>query len=231
MTQLHHLLKKYENLFQRVVPFNPEKDALLQLDFTAHNPLLNEEMLINTTAFSSYIDTLLSTRYLYGIGGYNEHRMIYSRSRWFDDEEEPRRLHLGIDIWGKARTPIFAPLPGIVHSFAFNNNFGDYGATIILQHQLDGFYFQTLYGHLSLNDIAGLQEGKFIPVGTQFAHFGEPEENGGWPPHVHFQIIREMNQGKGDYPGVCRFSERNQYLLNSPDPDLILHMMQYAVKD
>jgi hypothetical protein len=38
-----------------------------------------------------------------------------------------------------------------------------------------------------------------------------------------------MEFKKGDYPGVCKYSEQRKYLLNCPDPDLILQMMQYAV--
>ncbi|MEJ7685296.1 MAG: peptidoglycan DD-metalloendopeptidase family protein [Segetibacter sp.] len=123
---------------------------------------------------------------------------------------------------------MFAPLGGYVHSFAFNNQYGDYGVTIILHHQLDGVSFNTLYGHLSLIDIAGLQEGQCITRGEAFAHFGQPQENGHWPPHLHFQIVYEMHEKKGDYPGVCKYSEREKYLSNSPDPDAILQMTQYV---
>jgi murein DD-endopeptidase MepM/ murein hydrolase activator NlpD len=122
-----------------------------------------------------------------------------------------------------------APLNGIVHSFAFNNAFGDYGATIILTHNLQGFTFYTLYGHLCLNSIKNLNEGDLIKGGDVFAEFGIPFENGQWPPHLHFQIILDMQGLQGDYPGVCRFSEKESYLENCPNPDLILRMMQYAV--
>lgn len=143
-------------------------------------------------------------------------------------QEEPRRLHLGIDIWGNAGTEIYAPLGGTVHSVAFNDHYGDYGATIILQHQLDGCTFHTLYGHLSLIDIEYLQAGKFISQGELIAHFGKPKENGHWPPHLHFQIIVDMEMKQGDYPGVCKMSEREKYLANCPNPDLILGMMKFA---
>jgi very-short-patch-repair endonuclease len=144
---------------------------------------------------------------------------------------EPRRLHLGIDIWGKPYTRVMAPLDGIVHSFAFNNAYGDYGATIILTHNLEGSTFYTLYGHLSLNSIKNMQEGDVVRKGDVFCEFGIPFENGQWPPHLHFQIIRDMQGMKGDYPGVCRFSERESYLANCPDADLILKMMTFALKD
>jgi hypothetical protein len=52
-----------------------------------------------------------------------------------------------------------SPMNGLVHSFAFNNRLGDYGATIILVHQLIGKSFYTLYGHLSLNSIKNISEG------------------------------------------------------------------------
>ena len=167
---------------------------------------------------------------LYGIGGYNEHRTVYARSRVFDgaSEADSRCIHLGVDIWGKAGTPVAAPLDGTVHSFAFNDAYGDYGATIILEHQINGAQFYTLYGHLSLADLANLNDGDFIVAGKVFAHFGMPEENGQWPPHLHFQIILDMQGKKGDYPGVCSLLERENYLQNCPDPDALLNMIQWA---
>jgi murein DD-endopeptidase MepM/ murein hydrolase activator NlpD len=226
---LYNLLWKYANTYHTVVPFDKAKDKLLAMNFTAENESLTDEILANTAMFSEYInDELKKAKATYGVGGYDEHRTVYSRSKVFDTKDEPRRLHLGIDVWGPAGTPVFAPFGGVVHSVGFNNNFGDYGATIILQHQVDGTSFNTLYGHLSKRDIAGLQEGNYINRGTPFAHFGEPAENGFWPPHLHFQIVENMFEWLGDYPGVCKFSEREKYLANSPDPDVILQMMQYA---
>ncbi|MGZ3951723.1 MAG: peptidoglycan DD-metalloendopeptidase family protein [Flavisolibacter sp.] len=223
-------LKQHSGEFHPVVPFQ-KGDKLLLLDFTENNTELTAEVVENTNLFIRYINSKLSAKgAVYGVGGYNEHRTIYSRSRVFDSPvgSEPRRLHLGIDIWGKPYTKVMAPLDGIVHSFAFNNAFGDYGATIILTHNLEGETFHTLYGHLSLNSIKNIQEGDLIRKGDVFCEFGIPFENGQWPPHLHFQLIIDMEGKKSDYPGVCRYSERQSYLDNCPDPDLILGMMQYA---
>jgi peptidoglycan LD-endopeptidase LytH len=226
------VLKAHGGDFSPVVPF--EKNyRLLLMDFTAANTELTNEILINTNLFIKYINSKLEAAgATYGIGGYDEHRTVYSRSKVFDapDGREPRRLHLGIDVWGKPYTKVMAPMNGIVHSFAFNNAYGDYGATIILTHNLNGFVFHTLYGHLSLNSIKNMQEGDVVRKGDVFCEFGIPFENGQWPPHLHFQIIRDMEDLKGDYPGVCKFSEREKYLSNCPDADLILGMMQYAAK-
>jgi murein DD-endopeptidase MepM/ murein hydrolase activator NlpD len=225
---LNTVLQNHQAAFRRVVPFDAARDRLLQLDFTAANTALTDDILADTDLFSEHIRQQLGSKYRYGIGGYAEHRTIYSRSRRFDEVEEPRRLHLGMDVWGPVNTPIFAPLDGTIHSFCFNNHFGDYGATIILHHVIDDIPFYTLYGHLSVKDINGVKEGDFIRSGTEFAHFGQPKENGYWPPHLHFQIIGNMQGKKGDYRGVCKYSEREKYLLNCPDPDLILQMMKYA---
>lgn len=217
--------------FHRIVPFNSEKDKLVSLDFTAANEELVPGILNDTILFSQWVNNKLEQSHArYGIGGYAEHRTVYSASKVFDGNnqgEEPRRLHLGTDIWGKPNTPVIAPLEGIVHSFAFNNHFGDYGVTIILSHNLQGFSFFTLYGHLSLNSIKNIQEGQRITAGEIFAEFGIPSENGQWPPHLHFQVILDIGNRHGDYPGVCKYSEKEKWLANSPDPDCILQMNQY----
>lgn len=229
MQTLVSILEKNRHSFHPVVLFNAATDRLVQMDFTDANKALTKEVIEDVTKFDAYVqEKLLAANALYGIGGYAEHRTVYSRSKVFDaaDGGEPRRLHLGTDIWGKAGTPVFAPLGGMVHSFKFNDAYGDYGATIILLHQLEGMAFYTLYGHVSLKDLA-LVEGQYINRGQEFAHFGEPHENGHWPPHLHFQIISDIELKEGDYPGVCRLSDQEFYLKNCPDADLILQMNQY----
>lgn len=222
------VIRNHTDTLKQIVPFDSSADKLLPLDFTDANKELDEEILADTRLFSNYINRKLeAANARYGIGGYNEHRTVYSRSKVFDAPvpgDEPRRLHLGTDIWGKPNTAVMAPVDGVVHSFAFNNQFGDYGATIILSHQLDGLVFHSLYGHLSLASLGNLQEGQLIKAGEVFAGFGIPYENGQWPPHLHFQLILDIGDWKGDYPGVCKFSERHKWLQNSPDPEVLLGM-------
>lgn len=226
--KINEILLANSKSFYPVVPFNKDSDKLLQLDFTAANRDLTDEILQDTNLFTDFIETkMIKAGALYGIGGYAEHRTVYKMSKVFDAtgiNEEPRRLHLGIDIWGKPLTPVMAPMEGVVHSFAFNNRAGDYGATIILENQLESFSFYTLYGHLSLRSIENKSVGERIERGDVFAEFGLPSENGQWPPHLHFQIITAIGKYKGDYPGVCKLSEKEKFLENCPDPDIILQM-------
>jgi murein DD-endopeptidase MepM/ murein hydrolase activator NlpD len=231
VTDLRNILRKNSLQYHPVVPFEAGKQALYALDLSATN-VEAAKFSRDTASFSHYIkDQLEKHNADYLVGGYNELRVIYDRSSLFDGTEtvdvEPRRLHIGTDIWAKAGTPVYTPLGGMIHSFAFNDQLGDYGATIILLHQLDGFAFYTLYGHLSKNDINRLSSGDYIARGVEFAHLGQPHENGHWPPHLHFQLILDIGLYSGDYPGVCKYSERAYYLSNCPDPDLILQFKQY----
>lgn len=217
------LLKKHADTFSAVVPFNWSEDTFLRLDFTNQNLDLEYVNLQNSKLFSKYVfGKLQDENAVVGVGGYDEHRTIYSRSAHFQQTDEPRCIHLGIDIWAAADTPVFAPLAGRVQSFANNANFGDYGPTIVLEHQLENQTFYSLYGHLSLESLEGLYEGKIIEKGQQIATFGNFPINGDWPPHLHFQLITDMLGMKGDFPGVCTLRERDFFLQLCPNPNLIL---------
>lgn len=226
-------LEKASYDFHPVVPFNDASDKVAALDLSGQNPSFTAQLYESTDSLSAFIDQQMEQAgATYLIGGYNELRQMYRRSSLFDTNlaaetdagEEPRSLHLGTDIWAPADTKVYAPLGGMVHSFAYNNQHGDYGATIILQHQIDMFNFYTLYGHLALKDLGNIRSGQFITRGENFAHFGAPEENGNWPPHLHFQLIIDIGQWEGDYPGVCKPSEAGYYLQNCPNPDAILNL-------
>ncbi len=157
-------------------------------------------------------------------GGYGEVRNLYTQSKHFTlTNEEPRNIHLGIDLWAKALTPIFAPLDGKIHSQQFNNNHLDYGATIITEHSLEGEKFYILFGHLSLASLKLKDIGELFKAGDKIGELGIPDENGGWPPHLHLQIIKNLGNWIGDYPGVAKKSEAIFYLNNSPNPSFLIH--------
>lgn len=221
--QLAGYVKAHPGLVGKVVDFDAGTDRLFHFDFTAANTDSVIETPPDIQKIGKWIsESLAVNNCRYGIGGYMEHRTIYALSKLFDTADEPRRLHLGIDIWADAGTPVYSPLPGTVHSFNDNNNFGDYGPTIILSHHLDGLKLYSLYGHLSRPSLDGLEVGQPVLKNQQIGNFGNIHENGHWPPHLHFQLIFDMEGKFGDYPGVCRFSEKDKYIKNVPDPQLIL---------
>jgi murein DD-endopeptidase MepM/ murein hydrolase activator NlpD len=156
-------------------------------------------------------------------GGYGEDRTVYTQTLFSPDGEEPRTVHLGLDVFAPAGADVFTPLSGRVHSSRINDADGDYGPTIILEHApVSGLKFHTLYGHLSRDSLKGLKPGTAFMAGERIAELGTKRENGGWSPHVHFQIILDIGSAKGDYPGVCRRSEQDHWLSICPDPGPLL---------
>ena len=208
---------------QAVMEFVKGSDRLLELDFTGSAASPDAATMADTSLFSDWVEQkILEAGCRYGIGGYRENRLIYASRNLFDGEGEARSLHLGTDIWGPAGTAVFAPLDGRVHSFGYNEGNGNYGGTIILEHSTGGEHFYTLYGHLSKGSLEGVVTGKMFRAGEQVATLGDAAENGNWPPHLHFQVMLAMDGWEGDYPGVCKPSEQEKWLQNSPDPMGIL---------
>lgn len=199
----------------------------LKLDFTAANRELKTINLVDTGDFDRYVFSKLKDKNKkFGIGGYLENRAIYSRSEVFaTSEADFRNIHLGIDIWTQAGAPVFAPLDGKIHSFQDNTGFGNYGPTIILEHELAGKKLFSLYGHLLRSDLEKLKIGKVIKSGDLFCHVGPFPENGDWPPHLHFQLMWDLGDNIGDYPGVAAEKDSEFYRNNCPDPNLILRFM------
>jgi murein DD-endopeptidase MepM/ murein hydrolase activator NlpD len=194
------------------------------IDLSNQNPELKRIDTSNAVAFSKYINRYVKDHQAkVAIGGYKEARNIYKRSQNFNSTDaEERFIHLGLDLWTKANTPIFAPLEGKVHSFKNNIGLGNYGPTIILEHQLKGDKFHTLYGHLTTASLKDLEVGKSIPAGENFAAIGSYPENGDYPPHLHFQVIVDLKEMTGDFPGVTSLADQNAAFSNCLDPNLIL---------
>lgn len=201
----------------------------VQMDFSPTNLELKHIKLSDTAVFDQYVfEKLAMAKKKYGIGGYFEHRAIYQRSEVFaTDLKDFRNIHLGVDVWAEAGTPIYAPIDGKVYSFQNNQGFGDYGPTIILEHLIKGEKMYSLYGHLKLTDLDDLKVGKTILKGEKFCHLGPFPENGDWPPHVHFQLMWDLLGNWGDFPGVCSFREIEKFRNICPDPNF---MVGYSVR-
>lgn len=194
------------------------------LDLSVSNLQLNKVNLSNAIEFEEFIEKLLvNNKARVAYGGYNEVRDLYKQSSLFNIENtEERNIHIGMDLWIKSGTSVLAALDGKIHSFQYNNNLGDYGPTIILEHQLENYIFYTLYGHLALESIESIKVGDFFTKGEQIALLGNATVNGGYSPHLHFQVIKDIEANFGDYLGVCCKNKLAYYLKNCPDPNLLL---------
>ncbi|HLP96521.1 MAG TPA: aminotransferase class III-fold pyridoxal phosphate-dependent enzyme [Saprospiraceae bacterium] len=161
-----------------------------------------------------------------GIGRYNEVRPFYTTDAYAvhgNNGPEWRSVHIGLDVFLPLGTPVFAPLAGKIHSFQDNAHERDYGPTIILEHQMPGgLVFYTLYGHLTRTSLEGKVVGQSIAAGESFCQIGPMPENGNWSPHLHFQVILDILDKTGDYPGVAFPSQRAVWTSLCPDPWLLL---------
>lgn len=195
------------------------------IDLSTTNTAL-AEIVTDAKKLEAYIEDYVSKSNCdAAFGGYNEKRNLYKRSDIFNDEEsEERNIHIGLDIWMAAETPIFAALDGKVHSFDYNTGVGNYGPTILLEHRIENTVFYTLYGHLSLESIEEIEIGDVFKKGQQLATLGGASVNGDYAPHLHFQIIADIADYFGDYPGVCSEADLDFYLANCPDPNLLLKL-------
>ncbi len=162
----------------------------------------------------------------YGLGLYGEHRTAYKTDQFADAASPERRtVHLGIDVFAPAMTPVYAPLSGIARHVTYNADPLDYGNTLILEHDAGGVPFYTLYGHLA-GTLPGLvRVGDRVEPGQLIAHLGDWHENGGWAAHIHFQIMTDMlEQTGGNFYGVGHASLWDVWSSICIDPNLILRI-------
>jgi len=207
-----------------VIDSNIELSKYIALDLSVTNSELIANKPENADDFELFISNFLKKNNAeVAFGGYIEGRTLYQRSTIFkNDSISERNIHIGLDLWTKVGTTVLAPIDGKVHSFKNNIGLGDYGPTIILEHTVENEIFYTLYGHLSLESIENLIVGTFFNKGEQIGNLGSSDVNGDYAPHLHFQIIHNIEAYSGDYPGVCSTNDLNFYIENCPDPNLLL---------
>lgn len=218
--EIERLLMKYKRDFHPVVPFDASNDRAMHIQLS-DIPSLSAEVINDIDRFSNAMQEYRvsnNAKYLYG--GYREKRVIYHQHHLFNQDK--RDIHLGVDVWCEPGVPVYAPLGGMIHSFAYNGHPGDYGGTVVMLHQLETLSFYIVYGHLSMESLTKLSVGNYLIRGSQIGVIGDVKENGGWPPHLHIQVTADMEHREGDFPGVCHESQLEHFLGICPDPTVLL---------
>lgn len=211
----------------KVIAPSVDFSGYVSIDLSLDNKALQNFDVSCSQSWISYMNLYLQSRNKsIAFGGYLESRSIYNRSDYFNAENvlEARNIHLGIDLWCAAETPVLAAFDGVVHSFKDNTNHGDYGPTIVLKHCIHTVEFYTLYGHLSKSSIKTLTKNSQVVKGQIIGNLGSSSVNGDYAPHLHFQIIKDIEEFEGDYPGVCSQNNLAFYSVNCPDPNLVLKL-------
>lgn len=154
----------------------------------------------------------------WSIGKYDELRPGVYTSELFSDG---RHLHVGVDLGGPVGTAVHAFSAGRILHQGYNPAEGDYGHVVVTEHKLEGRMIYALHGHLSKPSIALRESGSTFSAGEVIGWLGAPHENGGWPPHVHFQLALERPETH-DMPGAVDPAERSLALKRYPDPRRVL---------
>jgi len=221
-------LEAQADVIAPVLDFDLRTEPSLVFDLSVGSPLLEAEP--GATFTATLTDTLFGEMrkagVKVGVGRYDEARLLYVSPLFGQGEsptDERRTVHLGVDLFVEAGTRVYAPLPGEVHILVNNDAPQDYGPLLVLKHRTDaGIPFFTLYGHLSEDTLTGLKVGQKVAEFDEIARVGSPPSNGGWAPHLHFQVILNLLGLDRNFPGVCRASEREMWKAVSPDPNPIL---------
>jgi 4-aminobutyrate aminotransferase-like enzyme/Ser/Thr protein kinase RdoA (MazF antagonist) len=210
------------------VPILPEAfyQRYFLLDFGIESKLLGSYSSFEKSEdwFWRFDQACQLNRTQYALGKYGEIRPFYTSAAFVSEGNEgpdTRTVHMGLDFFAPIGTPIFAVRNGIVHSIQDNRGAKNYGPTLIIQHELDGFPFYSLYGHLGSDVLARYHAGDTIVQGEIIATIGSPDENGGWPAHLHFQLILDMLGQSGDFPGVANWHSWALWNQLCPDPEII----------
>ena len=153
----------------------------------------------------------------WSIGRYDEVRGIYKAALFGG----VRCVHMGIDLGGPVGTAVHAFSDCEVLFSARLPAPGDYGHAIVTAHELDGRPIWALHGHLSATSLAHSPPGRRLCAGDVLGWLGAPEENGGWPPHAHFQLSWARPE-TGDMPGAVSLADRDAARARYPDPRLVL---------
>ncbi len=222
MSNIIQLLLKTKEV--KVIDSDIDYSDYVAIDLSANNTDLAKIDITSAANFEDYIVSYLwKNNAKVAFGGYQEIRNLYQRSSVFkNDISDERNIHIGMDLWIKAGTKVLAALDGKIHSFQNNTALGDYGPTIILEHKLENVTFYTLYGHLSLESLNDKKAGTKVKKEGIIATLGAAPINGDYAPHLHFQIIVDMENKVGDYPGVCSEKDVAFYSQNCPNPNTLL---------
>ena len=135
-------IEENKGSFGKLVAADLINDKKIVLDLSVGSlELGNNPNFESASKFEVLVDRMMEDAGVdISIGKYNEFRPIYTSDAFtVTGNEGPqwRTLHVGVDVFMKAGTPVYAPIAGIVHSFNNNAADRDYGPAIILEHQVN----------------------------------------------------------------------------------------------
>jgi hypothetical protein len=228
---------EHESIINWLKSSNCQAKQLFDFDLNNENQIVlyfdqsqeHVSMIHDVKSHQKYVENLLEeSQAKYAIGLYGEDRACYQAPMFQSDGcHENRSVHLGIDVFMDAYEKLHAPIAGKVFSLHYNANELDYGYTVILEHTVgeSNTKFYTLYGHLSKRSLDLIAQGDSIKAGEAIGYIGDNTENGGWSPHLHFQIMTTMLSCTSDFYGACEPTLWPLWKKICPDPNLLMRVL------
>ncbi len=122
--------------------------------------------------------------------------VAFRRGRASRQPSRPRPFHAG-------GHRLYTPLAATVRSVEIEEDPLGYGCLVALEHAPPGCPpFVTLWGHMAHEAGQRLKAGDRLEAGALVGEMGTPAENGGWAPHLHFQISTDTSLAARDILGV-----------------------------
>lgn len=201
------------------------KTEICHVDLSKNNTIVRTEAEFNTPTFfeGKLAEIQAKNKKAILTGGYLEKRSLYTSDIYnAENSTAKRNIHLGVDFWLAAGTPVHAFLDGEIVCAVHQKSHKGYGGFVILKHTIADFTFYTLYGHLSKKSLKKHRIGSKLKKGDIIGELGTYDENGAWVPHLHFQVMLSLLDYKNDFPGVALESEMVFWKEVCPNPNYLL---------
>lgn len=190
-------------------------------DADAATPAMSD--MADMAAMAAIPEAVMPEAAIHGIGRHGEHRAVYDTHDFVTPSGERRTVHLGVDLFAPVGTAVHSPLRGTIVASDVRPRRGDYGGVVLVEYTAtSGTPFWLLFGHLAPASIETVEVGGRLRRGQTLGTIGAPDENGGWPPHVHVQLATDLLAHGTDLDGVARASEEQVWRSICPDPTPLL---------
>lgn len=219
---------------KRLSPSSWSLESGIQLPPTLFHPVMILEAPWRVYDFSRLEDqqACLTAGAKNGVGRYLDKRTGLYPQALFRQGGIQRDIHMGIDLFALAGTEVTAFAAGQIAWTGYQEAPGDYGYVLVTEHWLPvpaalggsstaGLKLFALFGHLSEQGHAQWRRGDRFEAGARLGYLGREHENGGWVPHLHFQLSL-VDPGGPDMPGVVSEEQVALAALLYPDPRWVL---------
>ena len=183
------LKKLQEELAEKLVVLNQKKNELNDEDADIRQELKDNIAIINFyikagCSENQEISTCAKNQLPPGTKFWRPTDVGFMQSKWYIDPLSGGgwRYHAGVDVSNSSGTPVYSVSDGKVVTTHHTDN-GGYGLYVVIQHNINGRIYTSLYGHLRQINVS---VGQIVNKDTVIGLMGSTGRSTG--PHVHLNI-------------------------------------------